>query len=62
MSNPARFELFFFWRPSTTYRVRVAFNLKGVQPQEHTVNLDAGAQRSAAFLKINPMGVIPTGG
>ena len=60
MTDPARFELFSFWRTSATYRVRVAFNLKGVQPQEHNVNIDAGEQRSEAFLKINPMGAIPT--
>ena len=59
MTDLARFELFSFWRTSATYRVRVAFNLKGVKPQEHTVNLDAVEQRSAAFLKINPMGAIP---
>ena len=59
MTDPVRFELFSFWRTSATYRVRVAFNLKGVQPQERTVNLDAGEQRSEAFLKINPMGAIP---
>ena len=59
MTNAPRFELFSFWRTSATYRVRVAFNLKGVTPQEHNVNLDAGEQRGEAFLKINPMGAIP---
>ncbi len=59
MTNAARFELFSFWRTSATYRVRVAFNLKGVKPQEQNVNLDAGEQRSEAFLKVNPMGAIP---
>ena len=59
MTDPTRFELYSFWRTSATYRVRVAFNLKGVQPQEHNVNIDAGEQRSEAFLKINPMGAIP---
>ena len=59
MTDTARFELFSFWRTSATYRVRVAFNLKGVQPQEHNVDLDAGEQRGEAFLKINPMGAIP---
>ncbi len=59
MADPARFELFSFWRTSATYRARVALNLKGVQAQEHNVNLDAGEQRSEAFLKINPMGAIP---
>ncbi len=59
MTDPVRFELFSFWRTSETYRVRVAFNLKGVKPHEHNVNLDAGEQRSEAFLTINPMGAIP---
>lgn len=59
MTDPARFELFSFWRTSATYRVRVAFNLKSVQPQERNVSLDAGEQRSDAFLKINPLGAIP---
>jgi maleylacetoacetate isomerase len=59
MTDPARFELFSYWRTSATYRVRVAFNLKGIKPQEHNVDLDAGEQRSEAFLKINPLGAIP---
>ena len=58
-TDAPRFELFSFWRTSATYRVRVAFNLKGVSPQEHNVNIDAGEQRGEAFLKINPMGAIP---
>ena len=59
MTQDARFELFSFWRTSATYRVRVALDLKGVPRQERNVNLDAGEQRSEAFLKINPLGAIP---
>lgn len=59
MTDTDRFELFSFWRTSATYRVRVAFNLKGVSPRERDVNIDAGEQRSEAFLEINPMGAIP---
>lgn len=59
MTATAPFELFAFWRTSATFRVRVALRLKGLQAQEHIVNLDAGEQRSAAFLKINPLGAIP---
>ncbi len=58
MDEP-RFELFSYWRTSATYRVRVALNLKGLQAKEHNINLDAGEQRSEAFLKINPMAAIP---
>lgn len=59
MKDAGRFELFSFWRTSATYRVRVAFNLKGVSPKEHNVDIDAGEQRGEAFLRINPMGAIP---
>ncbi len=59
MTQTPRFELFSFWRTSATYRVRVGFNLKGVQPEECYVNLDAGEQRSETFLKINPLGAVP---
>ena len=59
MTETSRFELFSYWRTSATYRVRVAFNLKGVQAQEHNVDMDAGENRSESFLAINPMGAIP---
>ena len=59
MDNPSGLELFSYWRTSATYRVRVALALKGLQATEHTVNLDAGEQRSPAFLAINPLGAIP---
>jgi maleylacetoacetate isomerase/maleylpyruvate isomerase len=58
-TNPPRFDLYSYWRTSATYRVRVGFNLKGIEPQEHNVDLDAGEQRSDAFLKINPLGAVP---
>jgi len=53
------FELYAFWRTSATYRVRAALNLKGLAAHERIVNLDAGEQRSEAFLKVNPLGAIP---
>jgi maleylacetoacetate isomerase len=59
MTDQPRFELYSYWRTSATYRVRVALNLKGLTALEHNINLDAGEQKSADFLKINPMGAIP---
>jgi maleylacetoacetate isomerase/maleylpyruvate isomerase len=57
--SPPPFELFAFWRTSAAYRVRVALNLKGLAAQERFVDVDAGEQRSEAFLKINPLGAVP---
>ena len=54
-----RFDLFIYWRTSAGYRVRVALNLKGLTAHERIINLDAGEQRSEAFLKVNPLGGIP---
>lgn len=59
MTTQATFELYAFWRTSATYRVRVALNLKGLAATERFVNIDAGEQRDAQFLKINPLGAIP---
>ncbi len=59
MTATARFELFSYWRTSATYRVRVALHLKGIAADEHDINIDQGAQRSEAFLEINPLGAIP---
>lgn len=59
MADQPPFELFAFWRSSATYRVRVALNLKGIAAHERLIDLDAGDQRGAEFLKISPMGAIP---
>jgi maleylacetoacetate isomerase len=54
-----RFELFSFWRSSATYRLRVAFDLKGVKRRETNIDIDAGEQHAQAFRRINPLGGIP---
>jgi maleylacetoacetate isomerase len=59
MNEQVRFELFAFWRTSATYRVRVALNMKQVVADERIIDLDAGEQRSPAYLEINPLGAIP---
>jgi maleylacetoacetate isomerase len=60
MADISGLELYAFWRSSATFRVRVALNLKGLTAHEHFINMDAGEQRSAAYLKINPLGGIPS--
>jgi maleylacetoacetate isomerase len=59
MVDEPAFELYAFWRSSATYRVRVALALKGLSAHEHYIDLDAGDQRRAEFVKINPLGAIP---
>jgi len=54
-----RFELYGFWRTSATYRVRVAFHLKGVAPRETFVDMDGGEQHGEAYRRINPLGGLP---
>jgi len=54
-----RFEIYGFWRTSATYRVRVAFHLKGVRPRETVVDMDGGEQNGEAYRRINPLGGLP---
>jgi maleylacetoacetate isomerase len=54
-----------FFRSSAAYRCRIAFNLKGVQPELVPVHLRKGEQQSEGYLSLNPQGMVPaleTGG
>ena len=48
-----------YWRSGTSYRTRIALNLKGVAYEQAAVDLRTGAQRSEAFLALNPQGLVP---
>ncbi|MFN3815392.1 maleylacetoacetate isomerase [Brevundimonas sp.] len=48
-----------YWRSGTSYRTRIALNLKGLTYDQVGVDLRKGAQKSEAFLPINPQGLVP---
>lgn len=48
-----------YFRSSAAYRVRIALNLKGLDYEQRAVDLRTGAQRSEAFLSLNPQGMVP---
>lgn len=59
METAEQFDLYSFFYSSTSYRVRIALAIKGVDYRYHAVNLRADEQRSAEFLALNPAGGVP---
>lgn len=51
--------LYGYFRSSSSYRCRIAFNLKGVAVQAEAVNLRDGDQKARAFKALNPQGMVP---
>lgn len=48
-----------FFRSSTSIRVRIALNLKGLDYDYVAYSLRAGDHRSEAYLALNPQGLVP---
>lgn len=53
-------KLYSYWRSTTSYRVRIALNLKGLDYQILPVNLVAGEQRAPGYAAMNPIEGVPT--
>ncbi|WP_146591875.1 maleylacetoacetate isomerase [Puniceibacterium confluentis] len=53
-------KLYTYWRSTTSYRVRIALNLKGLAYEPVPVNLVAGAQTAPDYASLNPGQGVPT--
>lgn len=52
-------QLYSFFNSSTSYRVRIALALKGLDAHYHGVNLRAGEQRTSQHRELSPIGGVP---
>ncbi|MET4592877.1 MULTISPECIES: maleylacetoacetate isomerase [unclassified Sphingomonas] len=48
-----------YWRSTTSYRVRIALNLKRIAFQQHTHDLRTGAHHDEGYRAVNPQGLVP---
>lgn len=55
----AEYELYGYFRSSTSYRIRIALNLKGLVYTQISVNLKTLDQRKNAFGQISPYKTVP---
>lgn len=55
-------KLYTYWRSTSSYRVRVALALKGIETEQTIVHLvrSGGEQNAAEYRAINPQGRVPT--
>jgi maleylacetoacetate isomerase len=57
----AELLLYGYWRSSSSYRVRIALNLKGIRYRQQPVHLlrKGGEQHRADYRAVNPLGLVP---
>lgn len=48
-----------YWRSGTSYRTRIALNLKGLDYDQATHDLRKGEQKEAGYLALQPQGLVP---
>ncbi len=48
-----------YFRSSAAYRLRIALNLKGLEPERSFVHLRRREQSAPDYLKLNPQGLVP---
>jgi maleylacetoacetate isomerase len=53
-------QLYNYYRSSSSYRVRIALNLKGISYEMIPISLIDHKHKSAEYLAINPQGLVPT--
>ena len=52
-------KLYDYFRSSAAFRVRIALNIKDLEAERESVHLRRKDQRSAAYLAVNPQGLVP---
>jgi maleylacetoacetate isomerase len=52
-------RLYTFFRSSTSFRLRIALALKGLDWEPHHVSLPRMEHRAAAYMELNPQGLVP---
>ncbi|MCI5043234.1 MAG: maleylacetoacetate isomerase [Aquisalinus sp.] len=53
-------KLYSYWRSGTSYRTRIALELKGLSYDIVPVDLRTGAHKEQDFLALNPQGLVPS--
>lgn len=52
-------KLYNYFRSATSYRLRIALNLKGLEYEYVAINLLKDEQQQKSFKKLNPQGLVP---